>query len=279
MRYSHSIQLVSITGLTLSMLTALPSCVPARSGGSPTVRGVAQATTSNLGGAVSAPRQNMAENETAVYVWNTYHYLSVSNATGVDLYDFLAGPTSKDIAPPGQPDVEVELSRPASTPPGGPSAIASRVAHGGGYIRGTWPVPATKRVRGTTATFTLGQVTSFVANTHQGGLVVYTDATRDIIFVEPAQAGQPADPQVPIQVLSPAGVEQTQLMVEAGFYYILTSNSANTLTLISEPFPWDSTGHEMPHNAIARAAFNSIRNAAISSGVSSLKGLPPLTGP
>lgn len=269
MRCSRGIHLVLSVGLTLSVFTALPSCAPARAGGSPLARGLAPASETDIGVAASVPRRIIAPAETLNYTWSAYHHLAVSNALGGYLYDFIAGPTSKAVIPPGNPTVDVELHR---------SMITPRIIYGGGYVRGTWPVPATRRVRGTTQTFSVEGVEMLFPVTYQGGLVVYTDPSRDIVFVEPT-LGRPADSAVEVQVLTPSGLPQTVITVAPGFYHILTTNSAGTSTLISDPFPWNSIGQEVSHNPYARAALDSIRAAAISSGLASMKDLPPLTGP
>lgn len=275
MRSSYLLRSMVVTGLAIS-LSAVSSCGPARPRDLPLPRGIAHSRNGELGVTIALPRQMMFEGETASSVLSSYHHFTVSSGKGDELYSFITGPTSKDVNSSGDPTSAVELNRPVPTSAGNDTAVAIRVPRGGGYIRGTWPVPATRRVRGTTQTIIRGDTTKSLENTHTGGLVVYTDLTRDIVYLEPAR-GPSADPSVTLEVLRPNGNVQGVITLRSGFYYILTTNGNNTV--ISDELPWDSTGEPVPHSPVARAALDSIRNAAISSGISALQGLPPLLGP
>ena len=99
----------------------------------------------------------------------------------------------------------------------------------------------------------------------------------DIIFVEPARAGEPTT-TIEIQLTKPDGT----LLVGAeklarGCYYLVVDDQAKGVR-ISRAYPWNSS-EAYPHDATARAVFNAMRKAALASGKPGMAELPDLTGP
>lgn len=143
------------------------------------------------------------------------------------------------------------------------------------YLRGTWEIVQRLRTRGRTIVSPSGGE-SYV-ETYDGGIIVSSDSAQDIVYVEPPRTGDPTDPIYATFTTTSGTVVYESYKLLRGYYYIVTDDPKDGV-VVSSPYPWASTP-EHPHNPTAKAIFDEVRSAAISSGVPQLAGLPPLTGP
>lgn len=144
------------------------------------------------------------------------------------------------------------------------------------YLRGTWEVPQRRRTRSRTISSGIVGSESYV-ETYDGGIIVSSDETEDIVYVEPPRSGDPTDPVYVAFTTTSGTVVYPSYKLLRGCYYIVTDDPKDGV-VVSSPYPWASTP-EHPHNPTAKAIFDEVRSAAIASGVPQLAGLPPLTGP
>jgi len=173
---------------------------------------------------------------------------------------------------------------------GGSSGGSGQLLTSGGttYSRGSWYVPTTRRVRGTTISGTVrggdtggdpagAPIPSTSGSSSPGGVISHSSPDFDIVFVEPVRAGEPASP-VEVQLThadgSPFGGPEK---LARGCYYIVTEDKTKGVRL-SRAFPWNSTAAQ-PHDKAARVVFEGIRKVALASGKPGMTDLPDLTGP
>jgi len=226
--------------------------------------------------AVTTPRAIVNDQSEIEFVLFEYAHSLALDQWGNPVYDVLAGPTCSLPESYGQPTpVRLGFHR---------SAVTTRVVNGSTYVRGSWPVPATRRVRGTTISRPPesgggSSATPVVADMYFGGLMAHSQEKLDIIFVEPGtyEVGVPGNTKVEVVLLRADGSEQGSALLEAGKYYFIEDDTANPGQVIVKPgVPWNLPMGST-HDPLARAVHDAMRKAGWSSGVARMVAIPQLT--
>jgi hypothetical protein len=196
-------------------------------------------------------------------------------------YDALVGPTVDSSNPPpvgikGSFEYEGVASNP-------------RIQFGDGivYLRGRWIIPTTRRIRGVSPGGTMipgGSSAVPVPITGEeivdGGLVVFSDATRDIVFFTPDSTSNKATlvlrqwkatasgPDTP-----PDSEVPDPMQILKGNYYIIKTDSTGT-KLVVEPVKWNNT--PTTPDASIRAILVQVNANQAALTLQGVQGLPPV---
>jgi hypothetical protein len=217
------------------------------------------------------------------------------DSSNVPRFDVLAGPLNSSSEPMSLRNIG--------------SSLRLRIDNGAVYLRGRWIVPTTRRHRGINSggTFHLlnnSPAETFILNTceenatlvHEGTLVDYSDANKDIIMYP---AGHSATANTPIKIvlrhlkINAACISPDDLIaagnscedpecveITPGNYYVITTNAVTGRQTITT-FPWAIPANStLTHDPHAKALVTLINQKITTVNMPTvMKPLAPLTGP